>query len=445
MKRVTPEVLLTGEELKKWPAEAALLSIAIQRPDRVGEVLDAIDLDLWGEPRLRSVLELLASMVHHAGADAVDYRGLSMEVYNQGLHVSMTTMSDLLDVAAPSQSVRPFADAIRRQSRDRQVRDAINALDIAADDGDDIAPYVRQLQEAGTIGQSDVRPMLEVMSETIDHLQTGWTGEGAPRWTTGFASLDDRLDGGIRSPQLIVIGGRPGMGKTAFGLQIADAVATAGGRVHVYSGEMGRLEIGGRLLSLWSDVDSSQVSQPRTMPQATMDQIVDDYGHVKTRGYSMTVDDRGGKTWSQVVAGVMKSAFRHGGLDLVLVDYLQLLQVPKGGTEYSAYTEASKAAKALAKELRCVVILLAQLSRKAAERKPDDRKPKMTDLRATGQIEQDADLILFPYRPVLDDPKAGASTAEIGCAKYRQGASGWWEPVQWNGPLTRFEEIGGVW
>lgn len=430
-------VLLTEADLKRHDAEASIASILVQRPDRLGEALELVDLDLFECQTLRQVIETASAL--HRRDGSVSLAGLWLAIDGARIPIRSSAYGALWDLAAPSQSLRPFAEAVRRGVTHRRVRESLDALNIAVDEGSDIEAHVRALQEAGALRAGDeLMPMLDVMRAEIDVIQREWDGDAGTRWSTGLGGLDVHLNGGLKGGQLVVIGGRPGSGKSSLALQMADAVASAGGRVHVYSGEMLRGEVARRLMSLWCDAPGAELQRPREMRQDTMDRIVDDVHSVST--YRMLLDDRPGKTWSEVAAGVMRSAFRLGGLDLVLVDYLQLLRVPERATEYTEYTAASKAAKALALELGCVVVLVCQLNRAQAQRAK--KAPIITDLRATGQIEQDANVILFPYRPAMDEEDAPEELAQIDIAKHREGRT-CVVPARWVGEFTRFETIGG--
>lgn len=431
------KLLLQPEDLARYRGEAGLTSIVLQAPERLAEVLDAVDVLHFRCEPLRRVVEEVSRLARRG--DVPGLEGLALHLDAVGVPVSSSCLAKLYESVGAYQSIGPFVERVRRDLAEERVRASMDALGAAVEDGADIEPHVRSLQEAGalSVGAGAV-PMLSAVSAELDVISEEMAGRGAKVWSTGLEALDGLLAGrGLRGGQLVLIGGRPGMGKTALGLQVADAIASTGGRVHVYSGEMTRGQLVRRLLSLWTETDASDLQRPRHLAQSVMQRIVDDVAGMGA--YPMLVDDRGGKSWGEMVAEVMRSAFRLGGLDLVLVDYLQLLRVPPGETEYTAYTAASKAAKALAKELECVVILLCQLNRASATR--SDREPQMTDLRATGQLEQDADTVLFPYRPAEDAPEAHHhSEARLLVRKQRAGRTGA-APVRWTGHLTRFDDL----
>ncbi len=210
--------------------------------------------------------------------------------------------------------------------------------------------------------------------------------------TTGFAELD-RMTGGLQGSDLIIVAARPSMGKTAFSLNMAVNAAEAGHKVAFFSLEMSAEQLESRLMSILSKVPLSKIRQPRYLNDVEWKQL---YDAADTLNMDLFIDDTPSLRTLDLRAKARRMKARHG-LDLILVDYLQLMRPsrPLNSRELEI-SEISRTLKALAKELQIPVIALSQLNRKLEER--NDKRPMMSDLRESGAIEQDADVIMFLYR-----------------------------------------------
>jgi len=241
---------------------------------------------------------------------------------------------------------------------------------------------------------------------------------------SGYADLDD-VTGGWQDTDLIIVAARPAMGKTAFALNVALNAAAAGKKVLAFSLEMSALQLRSRLLAILSGVDVSTLRTPSLLSPAAWDRLYAAGGVL--RRLPIWIDDRSGLRPSQIRAACRKRAAA-GGLDLVIVDYLQLMQADgRTLTDEQRCGEISRALKALAKDLQVPVIALAQLNRELERR--DDRRPMLSDLRSSGSIEQDADLVLFVHRDDVyarrrDGLRPIDSYADIIIGKHRNGPVG---------------------
>ena len=212
---------------------------------------------------------------------------------------------------------------------------------------------------------------------------------------TGYANLDRRLNG-LHAGNLIVLGGRPGMGKSSLAANIAHAVAHRGLVVHFASLEMSAEEIALRALSRLST--GSNIATPYTDLRAGSHGVNIEAFDTLPRGLPITweIDDRGGQTLAYLEGACRATKAKHRKLDLVVVDYLQLMGGKSDRSILETVTVISQGLKGLAKRLRCPIIALSQLSRKVEER--NDKRPILSDLRESGAIEQDADVVMFTYR-----------------------------------------------
>lgn len=254
--------------------------------------------------------------------------------------------------------------------------------------------------------------------------------------STGFEDLDEVLKG-LRNGNMIVVAGRPSMGKSTFALNIATHNALKGKSVLVFSMEMGEIDLNDKFVSSISGAFLNLIqSGDITMDEhagwmAKVSQAITDLQRSK-----LHLDTRGGLSMDQVRAACFKVK-RKSGLDLVVIDYLGLMRAK--GSRYEAVTELSNGVQRLSRDLQVPVIVLSQLSR-GVEGRPDKR-PTMSDLRESGAIEQDADVILFPYRDAYyheNSPyKSGDDIAEVIIAKNKMGER---KSVylKWQGNRSRF-------
>lgn len=239
---------------------------------------------------------------------------------------------------------------------------------------------------------------------------------------TGFPDLDNYTSG-LQASDLIVIAARPAMGKTSFTLDIARNIALDSGKaVAVFSLEMSKLQIAQRLLSSESMVPSQRLRSPARLTQRESEQLVQ--ATSKLSKAKIFVDDTANITIMEIRAKARRLISREP-LGLIIVDYLQLIQ---GGSRSESrqqeISEISRALKVLGRELGLPVIAVSQLSR-AVENRTDDRRPRLADLRESGAIEQDADIVIFIYRDERYNPESeDKGKAEIIISKHRNGPTG---------------------
>ncbi len=278
-------------------------------------------------------------------------------------------------------------------------------------------------------------------------------GGGLVGISTGLTSLD-RMMGGLQNSDLVVIAGRPGMGKTALATNMALSAARAGHKIGFFSLEMSAPQLALRILSDESNISSADIRRGE-IHESQFAALVDASARIER--LELSIDDTGGLTIPQLVSRARR--FKRGkGMDLLVVDYLQLLggSSRKDGNRVQEMTEITTSLKALAKELDIPVIALSQLSRAVEQR--EDKTPQLSDLRESGSIEQDADMVLFVYREEYylrqNEPKEGseeahkwealmqehAGKATIIIGKQRHGPTGI-VPVAFEGRRTKFGDL----
>ena len=302
---------------------------------------------------------------------------------------------------------------------------------------DEAERLVFQIAEAGRRTGSGFVALKDILGETIDRLDMLHENQGQLTGiSTGYTDLD-RMTAGLQPGDLVIVAGRPSMGKTTFALNIGEnAAISAGVPVAVFSMEMSREQLSMRMISSLGRVDQSHL---RTGMFGDEDWARINGAIAQMKTAPIYIDDSGALTPTEVRARARRLS-RERGLGLIIVDYLQLMQVP--GTKENRATEISeisRSLKALAKELRVPVIALSQLNRGVEQR--TDKKPVMSDLRESGAIEQDADVIMLIYREEVydqDTPRKGI--ADIIVAKQRNGPTGEVH-LTFLGKYTRFENM----
>jgi len=254
--------------------------------------------------------------------------------------------------------------------------------------------------------------------------------------STGFNSFDERLSG-FQPTQLIIIAGRPGMGKTSFGLNILQHIALREQKpVAMFSLEMSKEQLSTRLMCAEARVDSQKT---RTGQLSTKDFEKLAEAAERLSKSPIFIDDTPGVTLTEILAKCRRVKMEHG-LSLVMIDYLQLMNSSKRTeNRQQEISEITRSVKLMAKELNLPVLLLSQLSRASEKRNKDERMPVLSDLRESGSIEQDADVVIFLHRENYYDEEADKGLAKVKIAKQRNGPTGVIDMV-WNGEYTRFQE-----
>lgn len=254
---------------------------------------------------------------------------------------------------------------------------------------------------------------------------------------TGFIDLDYRTSG-FQPSDFVLIAARPSMGKTAFVLNVVEHVAVKRGLpCMVFSLEMSKEQLVNRMLSMESNVDSQKL-RTGTLTDSDWDAVVEGIGTIG--GSNLIIDDTPGISIMELRSKCRKMKLEHG-LDIVIIDYLQLMSGSGRGGEsrQQEISEISRSLKALARELSAPVVALSQLSR-ACETRPDHR-PMLSDLRESGAIEQDADVVMFLYRDDYYNKDTDTpNIAEVIIAKQRNGPIGTIQ-LMWRPELTKFANL----
>lgn len=329
----------------------------------------------------------------------------------------------IIDVASASE-IKRHAEIVRKNALLRALIRLGSDMSRAAYDQQNpteiIDKFSRQVFDIawGRVSQP-WRSLSDVITEAVDYIDTASKRSGALiGFSTGLIELDRMLGGFMRS-DLVLIGARPSMGKTALACGMALSAAASGAKVGFISLEMSRLQLGIRFLAYEGRVDIGAMRTGAIRP--------DQMRGISNAAMAMSerlvwLDDSGFMNMDQVRTKCRQLASRDG-LDILFVDYLQLLAGlrPRDGRAQQV-SDISRELKLLAKELNITVVALSQLSRELERR--EDKRPMLSDLRESGGLEQDADIVLFIYRDEIYNEGAQENVAELIIRKHRNGAVG---------------------
>jgi replicative DNA helicase len=461
-------------------AEQALLGAILVNNDAFYRVSDFLEPKHFLEAIHQTIYETAGSLIRMGKVATpvtlktfvpaeTDIGGMTVGQYLARLAAEATTIINAQDYG------RTIYELALRRDLIGIGEDMVN---VAYDAPVDFAPRAqiedaeRRLYELAESGRYDggFQGFAQAMKVALDMAANAYQRDGKLSGTaTGLRDLDTKM-GGLQRSDLIIVAGRPGMGKTALATNIAYNVARAhqaqvqadgtmksvnGGIVGFFSCEMSAEQLATRILAEQTGISSSLIRRGG-ISQTEFDKIRD--YTIELQRLPLYVDETGGLSISQLTARARRLK-RQKGLDLIVVDYIQLLQGSgKRGNDnrVQEVTEITTSLKALAKELNIPVIALSQLSRQVESR--DDKHPQLSDLRESGSIEQDADVVLFVYREEYylqnKEPKPGTpehatwqtemelalGKAEVIVAKQRHGPTGSVR-LQFEGQFTRFSDF----
>jgi replicative DNA helicase len=413
--------------------------------DRIGDVVGADDFyseahrviyrhatQLIAEGKPADVVTVSEAL---ASAQKLDYVG------------GLAYLGALAQNVPTAANIRHYADIVRERSILRQLaataaeigESAFNPLGRSAKMVlDEAEAKVLHIAEQGARGGQNFQKVGELLVRVVERIETLYNRDDPSDVTgipTGFTDLD-RKTAGFQPGDLIIIAGRPAMGKTSLALNIGENVALeARSPVAVFSMEMGATQLAMRLIGSVGRLDQHKLRTGR-LAADDWDKLSGALGRLNEA--PILIDETPALNAIELRSRARRVAKQYGKLGLVIVDYLQLMQATsQGENRATELSEISRSMKALAKELQVPVVALSQLNR-SLEQRPDKR-PVMSDLRESGALEQDADLILFIYRDeVYNADSKDKGTAEIIISKQRNGPTGTVR-LTFFGEFTRFE------
>ncbi len=420
-------------------------------------VLGSILLD---KDAMISVSETLIPEDFYKEAHRVIYECM-LKLYNNQSEIDLITLADelrdqgylddiggiayitsLSTIVPTTSNIKYYVNIVKEKSISRQLISAANdIINLGYDSSTKVEDVLENAEKKiFDISQerttNDFQPINQVLTETLSMLEKLYEEKSdVTGLTTGFRDLNKKINGLQRS-DLLLIAARPAMGKTAFALNLVQNAALKGdASVAVFSLEMSKEQLVQRMVSAQSSVELKKI-KTGTLAANDWPRITD--GMAVLSGAKIHIDDTPGIKISELRSKCRKLKIEKG-LDLVLIDYLQLME-GEGHNEsrQQEIAKISRSLKILAKELDCPVVALSQLSRAPEQRA--DHRPMLSDLRESGSIEQDADIVMFLYRDEYYNPDTERKNiGEVIVAKNRHGETGAVELV-WFGEIQKFAD-----
>ena len=429
-------------------AEMAVLGAMIISKEIIPEAIGIVGRDDFYVDRHKEVFDAIV-FLYNSG-EPIDYISLSNRLKLNGVYDKIDAgrfLMRLIDEVPSTDpaSVKHYATIVRDKSELRQLIAVTEGITATCYRGDNDIDDIIGMAEQGIINITQSRtakgltPLGVYIEQSIDRIEELSKTDGdLTGITTGFIDIDKRTSG-LHSSELILIAARPGMGKTSFALNIAQNAAIKGDAcVAIFSLEMPGIQIANRMLSSQANVDSASIK--------TGDIKDEDWGKL---GEAMAllaeskiyIDDSSNITASEIGAKCRKLKMERG-LDMVIIDYLQLMSASgrSNGNRQQEISEISRTLKVLANDLEIPIIALSQLSR--AVEKRETKEPVLSDLRESGAIEQDADMVMFLYREGYYDPETEEPN-KVKFDKHRNGETGY-EYLTWLGNYTKFVDWSGI-
>jgi replicative DNA helicase len=389
----------------------AKIFLAMQEMSRAGIPIDAVTLtedlirrgiyeDIGGFPAVAELLEVVPHTAH-----AQHYAGIVKEksLLREAIYSARSIVEECFRPDADAESV--LANAVKR----------LSSLDVGGDGKlvslvDSCTAVLASIQEQNGQGLIDGRLM------------------------TGFKDLDNYL-GGLRGGQLIVVASRPGGGKTAWAMNTATNVMKAGNAVLFVSLEMSHRELTERLLSSETGINTLNIARGQ-ISEYEMEQLYASAAELASQRMFYLDSEFS----LSAITAEARRAYRKNGVRFVIADYLQLIdaEMKRGMLREQAVSAVSRELKRLAMELSIPVLVLSQLNREVEKR--NDKRPQLSDLRESGAIEQDANVVMFLHRPDMYDAEDRPGQADLIIAKNRTGPTGL-IPLMWRKEFCRFEDM----
>jgi len=415
--------------------ERSVLGAVLLDPASIDIAVDMLSSKDFRLPENQIVFEAMLSLSE--SSMPIDTVSVGEKLRERGrADLSGTFLTDLLDVVPTSANIKYYCAGVKREAGKRRLHHAATDILRRIEDGDAVGDVLTDAEDAimsirtgaETSGPCHIKGTL---AKTFDIIEAAHKNKGQiTGLPTGFGKLD-RLLNGLNAPDLTIIAARPSMGKSALAGNIAENIATVCQKpVLIFSLEMSREQIAQRMLCSNGRVNAAKM-RVGMLSDSDFPKLIQaaDVLHKAP----IFIDDTPALSINEIRARSRRQ-LRESGLALVIVDYLQLVSA-RAESRQTEIAAVSRGLKALAKELSVPVVALSQLSRALESRK--DKRPIMSDLRESGAIEQDADNIVFLYRPAVYDDNADPADASAIIAKQRSGPVGV-VGLTWHGETTSF-------
>jgi len=424
-------------------AEESVIGAVLLAVDAVNEVMDRIGPADFYVPAHQAIFEGMRELFD--SNQAIDPVTVSEVLRRRGeldKVGGVQYLTRLVDIVPSTSNVNHYAGIVEEHAKRRElIRAGAAVTETAFSIDKDIADVLDRAEQSvlavaerrSSQALLEVGPLFSGVLEQIEQMEQH--GSDLTGLATGFVDLDKKL-AGLQPANLVVIAGRPAMGKSSLALNMAVNAAAEDEPVAIFSLEMSKEEIVQRILSSVGKVDSMKIRSGQLGP--LWRRVVDAAGRMYQA--PMFIDDSPAVTVTDIRAKCRRLK-RKRGLSLIVVDYIQLMETTGGENRQQEIAQITRNLKNLARELAVPIIAMSQLNRSLESR--EDKRPRLSDLRESGSIEQDADVVMFIYRHEYyhpeDQDKRG--TAEVIVAKHRAGATG---PVEmtFQPEFTRFANLG---
>lgn len=413
--------------------------------EMVSEILLSSDFYVKNHREIFKAMESLGNVGH-----PMDVITLSEYLEKQGeTEIGLAFLGELAQNTPSIANIRAYAEIVREKAITRQLIAASNEIADASFNPEgrslpellDLAERtifkIAESRETSDAGPEAIESILKSTISRIEKIQE--TKGGITGLSTGFSDLDE-MTSGLQPADLVIVAARPSMGKTTFAMNMVEHAALNSDKpVLVFSLEMPSESIIMRSISSLSGLEQNKIRSGR-MHGPDWDQF--NSGVLQLKNHTkLFIDDTAGISPAEMRSRARRIYREHGGMAMIMVDYLQLMQVPGyGENRTQEVSEISRSLKALAKELNVPVVALSQLNRSLENR--SDRRPVMADLRESGAIEQDADVIMFIYRDEVynKDSEENKGRAEVIIGKQRNGPIGTIH-LAFQGAICRFNNL----
>ncbi len=427
-------------------AERSLLGAIMLSDDAMADILMILRPDDFYEERHQIIFAAMSSLYDQH--KPIDLLTLTAELKKQKQLKAIggaPYLTDLSNFVPAASHAKAYAEIIERASTRRKlIKAGSNIANKAYDDNANIDDLLgeaeRELFEVSDkVIKSDYVPMDQLLADALERIAELQKNKGALRGLkTGFSDLDKKT-AGLQKGDLVIIGARPAMGKTTFAQNLAYNIANINKKgVLFFSMEMAANEIVDRIISDIADVDNWRM-RTGNLSDEEFSRVGDALGEIDE--LPIYIDDTSSMTIAELRNKARRAMHDHG-ISVVIVDYLQLMAGSDryAGNRVQEVTEISRGLKILARELEIPVVALAQLSRNVTGR--DDPRPVLSDLRESGSIEQDADLVMFLHRPdyYKKPEEEDTNITELLIRKHRHGAIGIIE-LYFDGAKSRFMSL----
>lgn len=424
-------------------SEQSILGSIILDKDAIITVAETINPSDFYKEAHKIIYESMLKL--NSNNEPIDLITLIEELRKEG-HLDniggISYLTSLSTIVPTTSNVKYYANIVKEKSVMRQlIKASSEIINLGYDASTDVQEILDKAEKnIFDISQEksgdDIQPINLVLQDTFDMIERLCTQKSdVTGITTGFADLNKKING-LQRTDLILLAARPAMGKTAFSLNLVQNAALKGdASVAVFSLEMSKEQLVQRILSAQSNVELSKI-KTGTLGESDWPRIIDAMAVLSEA--NIFIDDTPGIKISEIRSKCRRLKIEKG-LDLIMIDYLQLMEGEgKNENRQQEIAKISRSLKILAKELDCPVVALSQLSRSPELRK--DHRPILSDLRESGSIEQDADIVMFLYRDeYYHEDSEKKNIGEVIVAKNRHGETGNVELV-WFGQVQKFAD-----